>query len=108
MGELYYTLINISTKNDPKFSFDIFGKTYVVDTNVFNRIFRFSFDNCEPLPDKNELLNFFYNIGYKIQPLNLIKLCKNHLTKEWTFLFDTLSKVFSAKTGGFHAITHII
>lgn len=50
LGEIYYTLTNVSMKAAPKCTFNIFGASYEVDANVLNRILRFPTDNFVPTP----------------------------------------------------------
>ena len=81
-------------KNKRSFSFVIQGTTYTCTSRTISEALHLPLDNLEPLPSVNDLIQFFTDLHYQSN-INLTKMFKTNLVREWDLIFDTLAKVFS-------------
>ncbi|KAK1389145.1 hypothetical protein POM88_017323 [Heracleum sosnowskyi] len=93
--------------NSKSFSFNILNQQYTVTFELFCDVLHFPKDMFDPLPTDDELSQFFVNIHYQ-GPLQMVKLSKSFVVREWDLFFDTIARVFGNCTKtNFHCITSL-
>ncbi|KAK1397067.1 hypothetical protein POM88_006930 [Heracleum sosnowskyi] len=89
------------------FTFTILNQQYIVNLETFCDVLQFPKDRFDPLPSDDELSQFLLNIHYQ-GPLQMFKLSKSFLVREWDQFFDTIARVFGNCTKtNFHGITSL-
>ncbi|KAK1397203.1 hypothetical protein POM88_007066 [Heracleum sosnowskyi] len=89
------------------FTFNILNQQYTVTFELFCDVLHFPKDRFDHLPTDDELSQFFVNIHYQ-GPLQMVKLSKSFVVREWDMFFDTIARVFGNCTKtNFHCITSL-
>ncbi|KAK1385867.1 hypothetical protein POM88_023602 [Heracleum sosnowskyi] len=97
----------VIAENSKSFTFNILNQQYTFTFELFCDVLHFPKDRFDPLPTDDELSQFFVNIHYQ-GPLQMVKLSKSFLVREWDLFFDTIARVFGNCTKtNFHGITSL-
>ncbi|KAK1359672.1 hypothetical protein POM88_044146 [Heracleum sosnowskyi] len=97
----------VIAENLKSFTFNILNQQYTVTFELFCDVLQFPKDRFDPLPTDDELSQFFVNIHYQ-GPLQMVKLSKSFVVREWDMFFDTIARVFGNCTKtNFHYITSL-
>ena len=88
-------------------SFICKGKSYNLSTSVLGNALRLPENNCSSLASDEEVRQMLIDINYAMTPssVNLGEVARRHLKKEWSYLFDSIIKVFSEKVSNFDVVT---
>ncbi|KAL8107972.1 hypothetical protein AgCh_024400 [Apium graveolens] len=84
------------------------GNSYDITPSVINEALHLPNSNFESLPTNEEISCMLSSINYtsRTSPLGLIgPISRACLRKEWSYFFDTLTRVFTSKYGGCEDIT---
>ncbi|KAK1368619.1 hypothetical protein POM88_034711 [Heracleum sosnowskyi] len=85
--------------------FTIKGNSYTLTPSVINEALELPVSNFEKLPTDEEIVCMLKFINYASKPWLLSHVSRRYLRKEWSYFFDTLTKVFGPRCGGYNAIT---
>ncbi|XP_074335288.1 uncharacterized protein LOC141672569 [Apium graveolens] len=84
------------------------GKSYILTPSVINEALHLPNSNFENLPSDDEISIMLYSIKYASKTTQLGQINRKYLRKEWSYFFDTLTKVFTGKCGGYDAIIRFV
>ena len=62
-------------------------------------------NSTDRLPNDNEILRMLRDMHYNGDMSNLGQILRRHMRKEWSFLCDSIIKVFSGKVSNYDAFT---
>ena len=88
-------------------SCQIGDKHLTFDADTINVALDLSIDKFDEDPTDQEISDFLDFINYN-DTINLGTLNRKHVRREWSFLFDTLQKVFSCRKSGWDHLSHVI
>ncbi|KAK1395700.1 hypothetical protein POM88_005563 [Heracleum sosnowskyi] len=84
------------------------GKSYIITPSAINQALHLPVSNFEKLPTDEEILAMLKFIKYASKSRQLSDIIsRNYLRKEWSYFFDTLSKVFTSRCGSYVEVTKI-
>ncbi|XP_017224905.1 uncharacterized protein LOC108201105 [Daucus carota subsp. sativus] len=95
-----------TTKGEIKFT--IKGNSYVLTPSVINEALHLPNSDFEKLPTDEEIICMLKFIKYASKPWQLSHISRRYLRKEWSYFFDTLTRVFTARCSGYNAITILV
>ena len=82
--------------------------TYLVNASMIRKALELpSYTNYADLPSEDNIRDFLRTINYNGSLTVLSKLSRPNLRKEWSLLFDQISKCFTGKCSAFDQITKI-
>lgn len=84
------------------------GKSYTITSSVINEALHFPNSNFQSLPTDEELNSMLRNIKYASTISQSSQINRKCLRKEWSYFFDTLTRVFTGKCGGYDAIIRFV
>ncbi|KAK1388666.1 hypothetical protein POM88_016844 [Heracleum sosnowskyi] len=82
------------------------GKELVFGEKEVNETFGFKTEGHDAEANDKEIVDFLSLIKY-VDEIDMGKLTKKHVRREWSFLFDALQKVFLCRKTGWDQISHI-
>ena len=88
-------------------SFICKGKPYTLSTSILNDALRLPQSNCSAMASDEEARQMLSDLNYDVtsSSVNLGKVARRYLRREWSYFFDSIIKVFSGKVSNFDAIT---
>ena len=84
------------------------NNSHTISADVVNEVLQLPRENLVAAPTEEQFRELLMAIGYSDDIEGLAKLDRKFLRMEWSFFFDALTKVFSAKTGGYNAIISLV
>lgn len=88
---------------------NIKGKSYTITPSaVINEALHLPLSNFENLPTDEELISMLKYIKYASTISQSSQITRKCLRKEWSYFFDTLTRVFTGKCSGYNAIIRFV
>ena len=89
---------------DKTITFTIKGKEFCVNSDIVKACFRFP-DNTVTSPHTDtDIVNMLNSMGYVLSTSKLSEIRRLGLRKEWSYLCDVVTKVFSVKIRNFDLV----
>ena len=88
-------------------SFIYKGKSYTISTSVLKDALRLPKNNYSAMASYEEVRKMLSDLNYDVTPSSVYlgEVARRYLRREWSYLFDSIIKVFSGKVNNFDAIT---
>lgn len=107
-GEIVQEMWSSASCSKDQIKIRIKGNSYVITPSVINEALHLPNSNFESLPTNEEISGMLSSIKYtsRTSPIGHIgPISRRYLRKEWSYFFDTLTRAFTSKYGGYDDIT---
>ena len=103
---MWTTVVYNST--DKVLLFNFKGNSYFDNGDVLSTCLNFPINTHVASSTENEITTILVEINYVDLEVNLGKIVRKNLRKEWSYFFDYLIKVFTGKISNFDVITQVV
>ena len=104
--EVWSTVVYNSTHK--VITFNLKGNSYSINSDILSTCIHLPQNTHAKPPTDNEIRQMLNEINYAAPDVNLRKIVRKNLRKEWSYFIDSLIKVFSGKIRNFDAITFLV
>ena len=100
--EIWTTAVYNST--DKTITFTLKGKQFCINSDIIKACFRIPDNNITAPHIDTDIVNMLNSMGYALTTSKLSEIRRLGLRKEWSYLCDVVTKVFSSKISNFDFI----